>query len=145
MPDDALVPAIRISSTGLDAELRRMETIANNMANAQTTRGEDGKVFRRHEVVFAARLAREVGTMNAAARLGGVDVKGIVEDGRSPKLVYRPGHPDADKDGFVAMPNINVAEEMVDMMGAARAYEANLAAIKTARGMAGQALEMMRR
>jgi len=145
MPDNAIIPAIRISASGLDAESRRMEVIANNVANAQTTRGKNGKVFRRQEVVFAAKLAREMERRGAADGLGGVEIKKIVEDGRPPKRVYRPGHPEADSEGFVSLPNINVVEEMVDMMGAARSYEANLAAIKMSRGMADQAIEMMKK
>jgi flagellar basal-body rod protein FlgC len=145
MSDSAIVPAIRISATGLDAESRRMEAIADNVANAQTTRGPDGRVFRRKEAVFAAQFDRELQGADVRARLGGVALRGIVEDTRPPNRVYRPGHPDADADGFLTLPNVNVVEEMVDMMDASRAYEANLAAIKTARGMANQAIELMRR
>ncbi len=145
MPDNAIIPAIRISASGLDAESRRMEVIANNVANAQTTRGKDGKVFRRQEVVFAAKLVREMERQGTADGLGGVEIQKIVEDGRPPKRVYRPGHPEADGEGFVSLPNINVVEEMVDMMGAARSYEANLAAIKMSRGMADRAIEMMKK
>ena len=145
MSENAIVPAIRISATGLDAESRRMEVIADNVANAQTTRGPDGRVFRRKEAVFAAQLDREMQGAGGRDQLGGVSVRGIVEDSRPPTRVYRPGHPDADVDGFLTLPNVNVVEEMVDMMDAARAYEANLSAMKTARGMANQALEMMRR
>ncbi len=145
MPDNAIIPSLRISASGLDAESRRMEVIANNMANAQTTRGPNGKVFRRQEVVFAAKLERELGRFGMPERRGGVEVKEIVEDGRPPKRVYRPGHPEADGEGFVTLPNVSVMEEMVDMMSASRAYEANLAAMKTSRDMASQAIEMMRK
>lgn len=145
MSEITLMPAINISATGLSAESRRMEVIANNVANAQTTVGEDGKVFRRKEVVFAAKLAAEIGEMgNAESNFKGVEIKQIVDDTRPPKMVYRPGHPDANEEGYVTLPNINQVEEMVDMMSASRAYEANLTAMKTAKGMANQALDILR-
>jgi flagellar basal-body rod protein FlgC len=145
MSDLTLVPALRISATGLDAESRRMEVIANNVANAQTTSTENGKVFRRKEVVFAAKLAAEIGADSQAQNeLKGVQIKAIVEDQRPLKRVLRPGHPDADAEGYVTLPNINPVEEMVDMMSASRAYEANLAAMKTARTMASAAIDIMK-
>ena len=145
MSDLTLVPAIRISATGLDAESRRMEVIANNVANAQTTRGEDGKVFRRKEVVFAARLASEIGAdQKAESEFKGVEIQRIVEDQRPLKRIWRPGHPDADEEGYVTLPNINPVEEMVDMMSASRAYEANLSAMKTARTMATAAIDILK-
>jgi flagellar basal-body rod protein FlgC len=144
MPEITLMPAIGISATGLDAESRRMEVIANNVANSQTTRGEDGKVFHRKEVIFAARLADAMGNKGSNKKLQGVELQRIVEDQRPLKQVYRPGHPDADENGYVTMPNISPVEEMVDMMSASRSYEANLAAVKMAKSMATQALDIMR-
>ncbi|NCC52742.1 MAG: flagellar basal body rod protein FlgC [Spartobacteria bacterium] len=142
MSEFSLIPAIGISATGLSAEARRMEVIANNVANANTSVGPDGKVFRRQEVIFAARLAER---MKDNEKVGaGVELQEIIEDQRPPKRIYRPGHPDADAEGYVEMPDINVMEEMVDMISASRSYEANLSAIKTARNMAGQALEIMK-
>jgi len=141
--EGSLVPGIQISASGLDAQSRRMEVIANNVANAHTTSGTDGKVFRRKQVLFAAKLADALKkTGRKGAGMGGVEISRIEEDPRPPKRVHRPGHPDADKDGFVNMPNVNAAEEMVDMMSATRAYEANLAAIRAARLMAKKALEI---
>lgn len=137
--DSMLIPAIGISSSGLDAESRRMEVTANNLANAQTTKGVDGQVFRRKEVVFAARATE---TRMGREVPAGVEVRGVVDDMREPRRVYRPGHPDADPDGFVQMPDINPVEEMVNMMSATRAYEANLAVIKMAKTMATRALEI---
>ena len=145
MSDFSLIPAMGISATGLDAENRRMEVIANNMANAQTTEGEDGKVFRRKEVIFAAKLASAIDEGGKAdSDLKGVEIQKIVEDSRPLKYVYRPGHPDADEEGYVALPNINPVEEMVDMMSASRAYEANLSAIRTARTMASDAIDILK-
>lgn len=134
------IPALSISSSGLDAEARRMEIISENIANANTTAGPNGKVFRRKTVVFATRLADAMGTEGQRRAGAGVEIAGIEEDSRPPKLVYRPGHPDADKDGYVRMSNVNTVEEMVDMMSATRAYEANLAAIRAAKTIATQAL-----
>jgi len=145
MSDFSLMPALGIRATGLDAESRRMEVIANNVANAQTTRGEDGRVFRRKEVIFAARLAAAIGAEGDAERqLKGVEIQRIVEDPRPPIRVYRPGHPDADPEGYVTMPRISPVEEMVDMMSASRAYEANLTAVRTEKQMAQQALDILK-
>lgn len=143
MPEEiSLIPAIRISASGLDAQSRRMEVIANNVANAHSTRGRDGKVFRRKEVIFAAKLDKAIGASGLDAQHAGVEIKEIVEDQRPLKRIYKPGHPDADADGYVRMPNVNPIEEMIDMMSATRAYEANLAAIKAAKSMAAKALQI---
>ena len=138
------MPAMKISSSGLDAESRRMEVIANNIANANTTAAPGKRLFRRKQIVFAAKLSEAVRQAGQTREVAGVDVKGVQEDSRPEKLVYRPGHPDADKDGYVRMPDIQVVEEMVDMMSATRAYEANLAAVKAARTMATQALGILK-
>jgi flagellar basal-body rod protein FlgC len=136
----SIMPSIAISSSGLDAETRRMEVIANNIANANTTSDANGKVFRRKQVVFAEKLSDKIENAGGKRMSEGVEVSDTVEDSRDLKKVYRPGHPSADKDGFVSMPNVNPVEEMVDMMSSVRAYEANLAAIRAARKMATQAL-----
>jgi flagellar basal-body rod protein FlgC len=136
------LPSVQISASGLDAENLRMEVAANNAANAHTTRGPDGKVFRRKEVVFAAELGKAIGARGTAAALNGVRVQSVVDDPRPPQRAYKPGHPDADADGYVSMPDVNPVEEMVNMMSASRAYEANLAAIKSATDMARKALEI---
>ena len=140
----SLLPSVQISASGLDAESVRMQVAANNAANAQTTRGADGKSFRRKEVVFAAELKHAIGGQRSASDMNGVRVQEIVDDPRPPIRVYRPGHPDADTDGYVNMPNVNSVEEMVNMMSASRAYDANLAAIKSATEMARKALEIGR-
>ena len=139
----SLLPSVQISASGLVAENVRMEVAANNAANAQTTHGADGKPFRRKEVVFAAELQHALNGKPASANdLGGVRVQAIVDDKRPDERVFRPGHPDADADGYVSMPNVNPVEEMVNMMSATRAYDANLAAIKNATEMARKALEI---
>lgn len=141
MSEISLIPAINISASGLDAENKRMEVIANNVANANTTKGENGQVFRRKQVIFASKLADAMAQEQGRA-FNGVEVKGIVEDQRDPKRVHRPGHPDADEEGYISLPNISQIEEMVDMMSASRAYEANLAAIRMAKEMANDALNI---
>ena len=139
MSEISLMPGIGICASGLDAESRRMEIIANNVANAQTTRGPDGKVFQRKEAIFSQRLEEQLGDGD----LGGVEIVGVAADSTPGRRVYRPGHPDADDDGFLEMPNVNAVAEMVDMMSASRAFEANLTAMKTSRTMAGKALGIL--
>ena len=140
MSEITLMPGIQISATGLDAESRRMEIIANNVANSQTTRGPDGKVFQRQDVVFSQRLDDALGRDNG---LGGVEILDVVPDETPGRRVYRPGHPDAGPDGYLEMPNVNTVAEMVDMMSASRAFEANLSAMKTSRTMATKALGIL--
>ncbi len=140
--DGCLIPAIGISASGLEAESMRMQVAANNIANADTTAPDAGSVFRRKEVIFAEKLTRAMGSRDSADSLRGVETKGIVNDTREPKRVHMPGHPHADSDGYVYKANINAVEEMVNMMSATRAYEANLAAVKAAKRMASQALQL---
>jgi flagellar basal-body rod protein FlgC len=137
-----IMPSLSISASALDAQSRRMRVISENIANAQTTRA-DGSAYRRRDVVFTSELDRKIGSRrDDVSKMGGVRVEETIEDGSPLKRVYRPGHPHADKDGFVTMPNVNPMEEMVDLMVANRAYEANVAAIKTSRSIAQKALEI---
>lgn len=129
----------RISGSGLTAERLRMDTIANNLANANTTRTERGGPYRRQMPIFAEVLSQRRSPVGQ-----GVRVLGIVDDPSEPRLVYDPQHPDADADGYVEMPNINVVKEMVDLITATRAYEANITAINGAKAMAQKALEIGR-
>lgn len=128
-----------VSASALAAQRQRMNTIASNMANAQSTRTEEGGPYRRRDVVFAARLQE-------ASRPGlqGVQVSGIVRDESPFKMIHDPGHPDADQDGFVAMPNVNIIEEMVNMMMASRAYEASVSAFNISKAMFMKTLELGR-
>ena len=143
MADTSLVPALAVSASALDAQSHRMRVIAANVANAQTTRDANGNVYRRRDVVFASELDRRIGTRRRdLAGLKGVRVARTVEDNTPLKRVYHPGHPDADPDGYVTLPNVNPMEEMVDLMVANRSYEANVAAIKTTRALAQKALEI---
>lgn len=132
------------TSAALSAERIRMDVVGQNIANAQVTRGPDGQPYQRQQVVFEAALASAQGRAGAPGQAA-VGVARVETDPRPPRLVYRPGHPDADPAGMVAMPNVNVHEEMVDMIAASRAFEANLAVLKTARSMAMQTLSIGKR
>lgn len=145
MADQSLIPALSVSASALDAQSHRMRVIAANIANAQTTRDAKGNVYRRRDVVFASELDREIGfKRRETAGLRGVRVARTVEDNTPLRRMYRPGHPDADGEGYVTMPNVNPMEEMVDLMVANRSYEANVAAMKTTRTIAQKALEIGR-
>ena len=147
--------ALDVSASGLSAERMRMDVTAENLANAQTTRGPGGGPYRRKEVVlqtaqpdgFQTALAGAVGSVPGAAASqtpGGVQVAGIVEDGSPPRLVYDPGNPDANAQGYVAMPNVNPVTEMVDLISASRAYEANVTAMQTAKTMFSKTFDILR-
>ena len=145
--------ALNVSATGLTAERLRMDVTAENLANAQTTRGADGQPYRRKEVVlsevqqggFGAQLAKAVGAGSASgSQPGGVEVAGITQDQTPGKLVYDPGHPDADAKGYVRMPNVDTVAEMVDLISASRAYEANVTAMNAAKQMFSKTLDLLR-
>ena len=140
----SLLSGVQSTSSALEAERIRMEVISQNIANANTTRGPDGKPYQRQEVVFETLLNRQLsGGMDAGTK--SVHIARISKDTTEPRLVYNPGHPDANKQGMVAMPNINVHEEMVDMIAASRSFEANLAVVKNARSMAMQTINLGKR
>lgn len=142
MPFNDLFEANVISGSGMSAERLRMEVIANNIANANSTRSANGGPFRRQDVVFAEVL----GGMRRAGEpdLRGVEAVGLVEDPSELPRVFMPGHPDADAEGFVRMPNVQLPIEMVNLLTAARSYEANLRAAQTFRTMNQQALALLR-
>lgn len=139
-----LLNGIESTSSALNAERIRMEVVSQNIANANATQGVGGKPYERRQVVFEAALKDQ---MSGAGGVHGqtVHVARIESAKRPPRMVYQPGHPHADASGMVAMPNINIHEEMVDLMSASRAYEANLSVIKTARSMAMQTLSIGKR
>ena len=138
--------AIHASSSGLSAQRLRMNLISGNLANVNTTRTRGGGPYRRKEAIFAARPLEESFKKILADRqmkqLSIVMVDRIIEDSNSPVMKHDPQHPDADEKGYVAMPNINVMEEMVNMISATRGYEANVTALKAAKDMALRALEI---
>jgi flagellar basal-body rod protein FlgC len=143
--------SIEVSATGLSAERLAMDTIANNIANVNTTRTAEGGPFKRQLVVYAQKnepASTAAGALNdttdPARSRAGVDVVGIVKDQGPDRLVYDPSHPDADPNGYVHMPNIDIVKEMVDMMAASRAYEANVTAIQEARAMGNATLGLLK-
>ena len=142
---------LEISASGLTAERMRMDVVAQNLANAQTTRGANGQPYRRQEVVlqervptsgFGAALAGAMGPRTGTP--GGVQVARIAQDQTPLKRVYDPGHPDADANGYVQMPNVDSVAEMVDLISAQRAYEANVTAMQAAKQMFSKTLELLR-
>jgi flagellar basal-body rod protein FlgC len=165
---DGIFSGLSISASGMRANRIRQNCISSNLANAETTRTDQGGPYRRQFVVFEADSdTKDVALINQKVGLtgrttdtkhlpippsqfprderffgNGVRVAEIREDSRPPKLVYDPAHPDADKNGYVAMPNVNVIEEMTDMIAATRAYEANATAFGATKGMLQQALQL---
>ncbi|MCD6460346.1 flagellar basal body rod protein FlgC [bacterium] len=129
-----------ISASGLSAERARMNVISNNLANANTTHGPGGKPFIRKMVVFREILSDAVDEDNITGN--GVEVMDIVDSKEPLRKIFDPSHPDADENGMVAYPNVNPVEEMVDIITASRAYEANIAAFNAAKAMANKALEL---
>lgn len=139
--------SINISASGLTAEKLRMDVISKNIANANTTRTAEGTPYRRQVVVFEGAdsnvpFSQYLSNASQSMIGGGIKVKGIIEDKTPFKLVYEPGHPDADGDGYVKMPNVDIMTEMVNMITASRAYEANVTALNTTKGIAMKALEI---
>lgn len=123
-----------VSSSGLTAQRLRLDVIAENLANVNTTRTENGGVYKKKEVTF-----EEV--LNGTGK-GGVQVKEIYEDQSEGALVYNPSHPDANEQGYVEMPNVNTVEEMTNMISASRSYEANVTAFNTMKNMYAKALQI---
>lgn len=136
--------AIDAAASGLTAERLRMDVISNNIANANTTRTAEGGAYRRQIVIFEPRSKQAFAQIlaNELDPGAGVRVTGIAKDNSPLRRVYEPNHPDADREGYVEMPNVNVVSEMVDMITATRAYEANVTAVNAAKSMALKALEI---
>jgi flagellar basal-body rod protein FlgC len=145
-----LFDAINISGSGLSAERLRMDVTAENLANAQSTRGANGQPYRRKEVVLQQaegnfeNALRTASTSSKAPLARGVQVSGIVEDDTPNRQVYDPGHPDANGEGYVEMPNVDPVTEMVDLISASRAYEANVTAMQTAKSMFTRTLDLLK-
>ena len=137
------------SASGLTAERLRLDIIAGNLANANTTRTPEGGPYRRKMPVFVQGVGNGFRSFlqvftRSLDEAQGVQVAAVVSDERPGKVKYEPGHPDADENGFVTMPNVDVVTEMVDMISATRGYEANVTAINAAKQMAMRALEIGR-
>jgi len=144
----SLFQLLSVSASGMAAQRQRAETVVENLANAETTRTPEGGPYRRKEVVFqSASQSSPFGSVFQEA-LGpgveGVEVTGTVVDTRDPDKRYQPGHPDADKDGYVAFPRVSPAEEMVNLMGASRGYQANVNALLAVRDMLNRSLDLLK-
>lgn len=133
-----LISGIDVTADALEAQKTRLDIVAQNIANAQTTRTASGGPYQRQIVSFETELMRQSG----GATLQSVRVAGVTGDPTAGERVYNPQHPDAGADGFVTMPNVNLAYEMVDLITASRAYEANLSFAKNARQLAEKTLEI---
>lgn len=138
-----IIKSMGISSSGLTAERLRMDTISSNIANANTTRTEEGGPYRRKVAVFEENVDNEMDKFDGVDFNGnGIKAVGIVEDNSPFKEVYDPSNPDADGNGYVQMPNVDILNEMVDMISASRAYEANVSAFETEKNIALKALDI---
>lgn len=136
---------LAISSSGLSAQRLRMNLISSNLANINTTRTETGEPYKRKDVVFEA--VEESSFKNALDEqletpANSVKVARLIEDDKPYVLKYDPGHPDADADGYIQLPNVNIVEEMVNMISASRSFEANATAVRATKDMAGTALDI---
>lgn len=139
-----LYGAMNASASGLDAQRTRIEVAVSNLANAESTRGPNGEPYRRRDVVLQSTEAEAFESALGQAGAVGVQVTEVVVDQSPFRTVYEPSHPDADTDGFIKVPNVSVPEEMVQVLGAARAYQANITAIGLIRDTVQKALEIAR-
>ena len=144
----SLFSSLSVSASGMAAQRARTEVLVENLANSETTRTPEGGPYRRKDVVFSEDSSTGSFSSELGSALGstpsGVLVSEITVDDSAPELRYHPGHPDADKDGYVAYPKINPAEDMVDLLGASRGYEANVAAISAVKDMINKSLDLFR-
>lgn len=143
----SLFSVLSIGASGMAAQRQRAEMLVENLANAETTRTPGGGPYRRKDVVFESAAVESPFSSIYDAELnepGGVRVAEVVTDSRDPERRYLPGHPDADADGYVAFPRISPAEDMVDLMGASRSYQANVAAIGAIKDMIQRSMDLMR-
>ena len=144
----SLFSALSVSASGMAAQRTRAEVLVENLANAETTRTADGGPYRRKDALFQTSEVNssfsDLFNVELDPQSTGVKVSEITVDQRDPERRYQPGHPDADKDGYVAFPRINPAEDMVDLMGATRNYEGNIAAISAVKDMIQRSIDLLR-
>lgn len=141
----SLFSSLQVSASGMAAQRTRAEMLVENMANAETTRTPEGGPYKRKDVVFTSDLqASPFSAVFQNELAEGVRVADVITDDRPPQLRYMPGHPDADANGYVAFPNMNPAEEMVDLLSATRSYEGNVAAMSAVKEMINKSIELMR-
>jgi flagellar basal-body rod protein FlgC len=144
----SLFSALSVSASGMAAQRTRAEVLVENLANSETTRTPEGGPYRRKDVVFASDTAPSPFASIYRARLGspaeGVRIADVVTDTSAPDRRYMPGHPDADAEGYVAFPHVNPAEDMVDLLGASRGYQANIAAMSAVKDMIQRSIDILR-
>jgi flagellar basal-body rod protein FlgC len=143
----SLFSVLSVGASGMAAQRARAELLVENLANADTTRTPEGGPYRRKDAVFETSTVSSPFSSVFNSELestGGVAVSDVIVDQREPDRRYLPGHPDADKEGYVAFPRINPAEDMVDLMGASRGYEANVSAIAAVKDMIQRSIDLMR-
>ncbi len=144
----SLFNSLSVSASGMTAERQRAEILVENIANADTTRTATGGPYRRQDVVFQSQSVSSPFSSIFDAHMGsdgnGVAISQIVTDQSEPDRRYMPGHPDADKDGYVAFPKVNPAEDMVDLMGASRSYQANVSAISAVKDMIQRSIDLFK-
>ncbi len=142
-----LMTAIEVASSGLTAQRRRLEVLVSNLVNASTTQPAGKEPFRRKDVIFSSVTPEQNfgGALDdAMSAVRGVEISGLATDSSEPIKRYEPGHPHADKNGYVLYPNVNAMEEMVNVLSATRSYEANLQAVNTAKDMLQKTLEIIK-
>jgi flagellar basal-body rod protein FlgC len=143
----SLFSALSVGASGMSAQRARAELLVQNLANAETTRTPEGGPYRRQDVVFESSQVESPFSSFFDSQVNspsGVAVSDIVTDNSEPERRYMPGHPDADAEGYVAFPKVNQAEDMVDLMGSARTYEANVAAIGAVKDMIQRSIDLFR-
>lgn len=144
----SLFNVLSVSASGMSAQRARAEVVAENLANSETTQTVDGGPYRRKDVVFTtgpqASPFSAVFQTESPGRSSGVEVSEVRQDDRPPLMRYQPHHPHADERGYVAYPHVNPAEEMVDLMGASRGYQANVAAMSAVKDMIAKSIELMK-
>lgn len=144
----SLLSALSVSASGMSAQRTRSELLVENIANSETTRTAEGGPYRRKDAVFSSTPVPSAFSSLLDEQMGsslmGVTVADVSVDTRAPERRYMPGHPDADKDGYVSMPRVNPAEDMVDLMGAARGYQANVSAISAVKDMIQRSIDILR-
>jgi flagellar basal-body rod protein FlgC len=140
----SLFSVLNVSSSGMSAQRTRAEFIVQNLANADTTRTAEGGPYRRRDVVLETQSVGQPFSSVLDGEMVGVGVAEVRVDDKEPAKRYLPGHPDADKEGYVAMPRVNPAEDMVDLLGASRGYQANVAAVSAVKDMIHRSIDLFR-
>lgn len=140
----SLFAALSVTASGMTAQRQRAELLVENLANAETTRTAEGGPYRRKDAIFAAEEQTSPFAAVFQSELTGVSVAEVVEDTRPPEKRFIPGHPDADASGYVAFPRINPAEDMIDLLGASRGYQANISAMAAVKDMIHRTIDLLK-